>query len=136
MSKSVLAAAVLTWLALGTAAAAQAQEGVRLLGTVPADVVTIAEYYQQDVYDTALQKIGSVADLLVDKEGLIHVAIVSVGGFLGLKSKHVAVPFNGLQRQLVENKPRVVLDTTQLALKRAPAFKYDRKLQRWERVED
>jgi len=44
-----------------------------------------------DVIGDDKQKIGDVTDLLFDKNGKIEAYIVSVGGFLGIGSKHVAL---------------------------------------------
>jgi len=50
-----------------------------------------------DVVGTDNQKIGDVTDILFDKNGKIEAYIVSVGGFLGLGSKHVAFPPSSFQ---------------------------------------
>jgi len=39
------------------------------------------------------KKIGSIADVLVDHDGNAQVIVISVGGFLGVGAKDVAVPF-------------------------------------------
>ncbi len=44
-----------------------------------------------DVIGDDNQKIGDVTDILFDKTGKIEAFIVSVGGFLGIGSKHVAL---------------------------------------------
>ena len=44
-----------------------------------------------DVLGADNQKIGDVSDILFDKSGTVDAIIVSVGGFLGLGSKHVAI---------------------------------------------
>jgi hypothetical protein len=133
MNKLVFIAAML---AAAGQAPAQESADVRLLGVLPGDTTSVTTYYGQNVYDPTDQKLGDVADLLVDKDGLIPVTIISVGGFLGLTSKFVAIPFNGLQVKEKEHKPYLVLETTKKALKEAPAFRYNRSTRLWERVED
>jgi len=44
-----------------------------------------------DVVGTDNAKIGDVTDILFDKSGKIEAYVVSVGGFLGMGSKHVAL---------------------------------------------
>lgn len=44
-----------------------------------------------DVLGADNQKIGDISDILFDKSGKVDAIIVSVGGFLGLGSKHVAI---------------------------------------------
>jgi sporulation protein YlmC with PRC-barrel domain len=47
-----------------------------------------------NVYNQEGQSIGSVDDLLLDKDGKVNQAVLSVGGFLGIGGKLVAVPFD------------------------------------------
>jgi hypothetical protein len=49
-------------------------------------------------------------------------AILSVGGFLGMGTKYVVVPFNSLQMQ---DKKVVLPGATKEALKALPEFKYN-----------
>jgi hypothetical protein len=48
------------------------------------------------VYDDQDQKIGSVDDLVIGNDKTLN-AVISVGGFLGIGSKMVEVPFDKLQ---------------------------------------
>jgi sporulation protein YlmC with PRC-barrel domain len=50
------------------------------------------------VYSEQNERIGSVDDLVMTENDKITVAVISVGGFLGLGSKLVAVPFEQLKR--------------------------------------
>ena len=47
-----------------------------------------------NVYNDNNQNVGSINDLLMDKSGNIKTAVLSVGGFLGVGSHFVAVPFD------------------------------------------
>jgi sporulation protein YlmC with PRC-barrel domain len=47
-----------------------------------------------NVYNNDNQSIGSINDLLMDKSGNIKAAVISVGGFLGVGSHLVAVPYD------------------------------------------
>jgi sporulation protein YlmC with PRC-barrel domain len=118
-------------LLLPEGAVAQTPEISPLLRTVPADANTVADFYRQSVYNQANDRIGRVEDLLVDKDGMTRVAILSVGGFLGLASKYVAVPFTALQLQLRERQPYLILEVSQTALRRAPGFKWDSAIRQW-----
>jgi sporulation protein YlmC with PRC-barrel domain len=42
-------------------------------------------------------KIGSVDDILLDRNGSIKALVIGVGGFLGIGAKDVAVPFKQFQ---------------------------------------
>ncbi|WP_027519676.1 PRC-barrel domain-containing protein [Bradyrhizobium sp. WSM1417] len=49
------------------------------------------------VYNDANENIGSINDLLMDKSGNIKIAVIGVGGFLGLGEHLVAVPYEKLK---------------------------------------
>jgi sporulation protein YlmC with PRC-barrel domain len=49
------------------------------------------------VYNDRDERIGTVDDLIVGQDGRISEAVLSVGGFLGLGVKLVAVPYNQLR---------------------------------------
>jgi len=50
-----------------------------------------------NVYGPDLKKVGSIKDILVDHDGNAQVIVVGVGGFLGIGSKDVGVPFKAMQ---------------------------------------
>src|SRR5919202_1129579 len=41
-------------------------------------------------------RIGSIDDLLVDRDGRIRAVVIGVGGFLGIGEKNVAIPYDML----------------------------------------
>lgn len=49
------------------------------------------------VYNDANENIGSISELLMDKNGDIKIAVIGVGGFLGMGEHLVAVPFEKLK---------------------------------------
>jgi hypothetical protein len=49
------------------------------------------------VYNDNNQSIGTVDDLIVGQDGKVSTAVISVGGFLGIGSKLVGVPYNQLR---------------------------------------
>ncbi|HLH51318.1 MAG TPA: PRC-barrel domain-containing protein [Roseiarcus sp.] len=51
------------------------------------------------VYGKNQKKVGSVKDILMDHEGNAQAVVISIGGFLGIGSKDVAVPFKAMQWQ-------------------------------------
>jgi hypothetical protein len=50
-----------------------------------------------DVLGSDDQKVGDVSDILFDKSGKIEAFVVSVGGFLGMGAKDVALPPSAFQ---------------------------------------
>jgi sporulation protein YlmC with PRC-barrel domain len=49
------------------------------------------------VYNANNESIGSINDLLTDKSGNIKAVVIGVGGFLGMGSQLVAVPFDKIK---------------------------------------
>jgi sporulation protein YlmC with PRC-barrel domain len=78
------------------------------------------------VYNDHDEKVGSIDDLLIDRDGKMNV-VLSVGGFLGMGTKYVEVPYSNLtfgntQR---DSDNRVVLKgATKESLKTQPAYNY------------
>lgn len=74
-----------------------------------------------DVYNRQAEKLGDIDDIVLDpRTGQIRYAVVSVGGFLGVGDRLVAVPWKTLQ--VDRDKDRYVMDATKERLKTAPAF--------------
>jgi len=82
----------------------------------------------QPVYSSAAndaENIGEINDLVINADGSIQVAVIGVGGFLGIGEKNVAVDFNDLEFVIAaDNTERWVLGTTREALDTAPAFEW------------
>lgn len=75
-----------------------------------------------DVYNDRNQKIGEVGDFVVAPDGSVSVAILDVGGFLGLGTHQVAIPVD----QFSQVEPKIVLPgATENALKQLPEFRYN-----------
>ncbi|WP_454656878.1 PRC-barrel domain-containing protein [Bosea beijingensis] len=47
-----------------------------------------------DIYGPDDNKVGDVTEVIVDKTGKVEMVTIGVGGFLGIGSKDVAVPFD------------------------------------------
>jgi len=104
---------------------------VQLMTNVPGSALPISQFYNEDVYDAKDAKIGDVKDILVDKNGQIAAVILSVGGFLGIGEKDVAVPFNAIHVTEKNGQRYLVMDTTKEALQSAPSYTYDRSKGIW-----
>jgi hypothetical protein len=77
-----------------------------------------------DVLNDANQSIGKIDDLLVSSDGTGPFTVLSVGGFLGMGSHLVIVPYDSLK--LVDDKI-VLPGGTKDMLKMLPEFKYAAK---------
>jgi sporulation protein YlmC with PRC-barrel domain len=49
------------------------------------------------IYNDANESVGSINDLLMDKSGAVKIAVIGVGGFLGMGEHLVAVPYEKLK---------------------------------------
>jgi hypothetical protein len=81
------------------------------------------------VYNDQNEKIGSIDDLVIDNNHSMH-AILSVGGFLGMDAKLVAVPFDKLHFGNTKSSSdnRVVLPgTTKQQLTSMPDYHFTKK---------
>jgi sporulation protein YlmC with PRC-barrel domain len=81
--------------------------------------------YKANVYDPSENKIGDVSDLIIDSDGNVTAAVISVGGFLGVGQKDVEIPFKELKITMRDGKDWLTLNRTKDELKSAPA--YDKK---------
>jgi sporulation protein YlmC with PRC-barrel domain len=95
-------------------------DAIQYLATVPSDVVSVATYQRRDVFNRTGEKIGTVTDLVVDNDGRITAAIISVGSFLGLGDKEVAVPFSAVQRWQHDSLTHLMIDAERGELHAAP----------------
>ena len=97
----------------------------------PPDSWTIANYYKQAVYDSSQNKIGDVDDVLVDKAGKVTGLVIGVGGFLGMGTKDVIVPFSDVNVQKKNDKWSLSINENKDSLKAAQGFSYDRDATTW-----
>ena len=73
------------------------------------------------VLNEANETVGTIDDLIVTPTEKVPFAVLSVGGFLGMGSKYVVVPFSSLE---VQDKKMVLRGATKDSLKSLPEFKY------------
>ncbi len=66
--------------------------------------------------------IGTVEDLIVTENEKVPTAVLSVGGFLGIGTKYVAVPFSDLK--VTHDKDVMMAGATKDSLKALPEFKF------------
>ena len=78
-----------------------------------------------DVKNADDDTIGEVDDLLVTAAETVPQVIVSVGGFLGIGEKLVAIPFDALVIRSADDKDQVMYNATAEDLKALPAFQYN-----------
>lgn len=84
--------------------------------------VRVSKVVGTSVYNDQNQSIGSVDDVLMnDNDHKAATAVLSVGGFLGMGSKLVSVPFD----QLKFNNDKIVMPgATKASLEGMPEYRY------------
>ncbi|HEY9066508.1 MAG TPA: PRC-barrel domain-containing protein [Burkholderiaceae bacterium] len=73
------------------------------------------------VYNDAGDKVGRIDDLIVTPDSSVSYAIVGVGGFVGVRRHHVAIPVTLLAQRDGEF---LLPGATKEAIKAMPAFDY------------
>lgn len=66
---------------------------------------------------------GEIDDLIIDRNGKVGQIILSVGGFLGIDEKLVALPFKPLKVADLG----IVYEVTKEEIKNSPRFNYETK---------
>jgi sporulation protein YlmC with PRC-barrel domain len=103
----------------------------RAVSTIPAQNMALSDWYKQSVYDNANNKIGDINDVLIDTQQKASLAVIGVGGFLGIGEKNVAVPFDTIKRTVRDGKVYLTMDANKDALKAAQGLRYDRVTNSW-----
>lgn len=104
-----------------------AQGVPQTLTLMKVDPATLATGYRTskvvgaNVVNEAKEKVGTIDDLIVTKDGKVPYAVLSVGGFLGVDTKYVVVPASALE---VQDKQMMLAGATKDSLKALPDFTY------------
>ncbi|MGE3966925.1 MAG: PRC-barrel domain-containing protein [Dongiaceae bacterium] len=91
----------------------------------PAGAVSANDVIGIDVVNVANEKIGAVNDLLIENENQVALAVISVGGFLGVGDKLVTLPYDELQIMQTDGGPQIVAHMTKEQLEALPSFQYE-----------
>jgi hypothetical protein len=128
MTHSIRILAGTALLAASLSAPAFSQGAPQTVTLMKVDPATLATGYRTSkvvgstVVNEANETVGTIDDLIVTPTEKVPFAVLSVGGFLGMGSKYVVVPFSSLQ---VKNKQMVLPGATKDSLKALPEFKYN-----------
>jgi sporulation protein YlmC with PRC-barrel domain len=127
-----LSAAALLGCAPGRQQTAQEMGGMPVAGRIPLGVTIeqaeliapgarASRLVRADVFNEAGERVGRIDDLIVAPDGTVTVAVVDVGGFVGVGARRVAIPV----QQFAQIAPRVVLPgASRQSLAQMPEFKY------------
>lgn len=90
---------------------------------VPSNAVLASQFMGQAVYTAANENIGEINDLIMNKELDNIVAIVGVGGFLGIGERDVAIPIGDITAVKDENNAlRLTISASKEQLEALPVF--------------
>ena len=79
------------------------------------------------VYNQANENIGSIEDIILKPDGTLGTVVLSVGGFLGIGNKYVAVPFSSLKITRENDSTgnlRIVTEGSKDLLKALPDYQF------------
>ncbi len=88
----------------------------------PQQAISMEKLLGSPVVNTKGDKVGKIEDVVLDQTGK-YFAVVSVGGFLGIGDKDVAVPLNDLQ--LGQDEAYLMSAATEDQLKQMPEYDED-----------
>jgi hypothetical protein len=120
MAGAAVIAAVLTGPAFS-------QGAPQTLSVMKVDPTSLATGYRTSkvvgstVVNEANETVGTIDDLIVTPGDKVPFAVLSVGGFLGIGTKYVVVPYSSL---VVHDKQMMLPGATKESLKSLPEFKY------------
>src|SRR3984957_124710 len=127
MTRSIRILAGASLLAASLSGPAFSQGTPQTITLMKVDPATLATGYRTSkvvgstVVNEANETVGTIDDLIVTPGGQAPYAVLSVGGFLGMGTKYVVVPFTSLK---VVDKKMMLPGGTKDALKTLPDFKY------------
>jgi PRC-barrel domain len=128
MTRSItllVGAAILAASVPGPAFSQGAPQTVTLMKVDPTTLATgyrTSKVVGSTVVNEANETVGTIDDLIVTPSEKVPFAVLSVGGFLGMGTKYVVVPFSSLQ---VKDKRMLLPGATKDSLKALPEFKYN-----------
>jgi sporulation protein YlmC with PRC-barrel domain len=91
--------------------------------TIMPDQIRASKMISANVYDVQNRDIGSVEDLVLDRDGKVAAVVLQVGSFLGLGGKYVAVNLSDIKT----DNNRLTLDRTKEQLQQMAAYDLENK---------
>jgi len=89
--------------------------------TIQPDQIRAEKMVGSTVYDRQNRNIGSVKDLILDKDGKVAAVIVDVGSILGMGGKYVAIDWGDIKT----DNNRLTLDRTKEQLQQMAEYRLE-----------
>jgi hypothetical protein len=127
MTRSITLLTGAAFLAAAMSGPTFSQGAPQTMSLMKVDPQTLASGYRTSkvvgstVVNEANETVGTVDDLIVTPTDKVPFAVLSVGGFLGMGTKYVVVPYTALE---VNDKRMMLRGATKESLKNLPEFKY------------
>lgn len=121
---SLAAAATIATALSGPALSQGTPQTLSVMKVDPQSVATgyrTSKVVGSSVVNEAGESVGTIDDLIVTPNEKVPFAVLSVGGFLGIGTKYVVVPYSALE---VNDKRMMLRGATKESLKSLPEFKY------------
>lgn len=93
--------------------------------SVPANGMRVTNLTDAELKTTGDEEVGSVKDVIIDQDGQVVAVVVSVGGFLGMGEKDVAIGWDQIQKADSPDSDEQTLrvDLSRESLRSAPEYK-------------
>ena len=91
--------------------------------SIQTDEIRASKMIGSAVYDVQNRKIGSVADVVLNKDGKVDAVVIDVGSFLGMGGKDVAV----LPSDIKTDNNRLTLDRTKEQLQQMANYNLENR---------
>lgn len=127
MTRSITLLACAAALAAVMSGPVRSQGAPQTLSLMKVDPQSLATGYRTSkvvgstVVNETNETVGTIDDLIVTPGEKVPFAVLSVGGFLGMGTKYVVVPYSSL---VAHDKRMVLPGATKESLKSLPEFKY------------
>jgi sporulation protein YlmC with PRC-barrel domain len=91
--------------------------------TIQADQIRASKMLGNSVYDEQNRKIGSVKDLILNKDGTVADVVIDVGSTLGMGGKYVAIRMSDIKT----DNNRLTLDRTKEQLQQMAEYRLENR---------
>lgn len=92
------------------------------MASSPANAMQMSTLIGAEVKTASDENVGSVSDLIIDKNGQVVAIVVGVGGFLGMGEKDVAIGWGHVTKSDTGDEQELQVDVTREDLRSAPEF--------------
>lgn len=98
------------------------QQQQAFMDSVPPQGMRASDLMDSEVKTTGDEDVGSVSELIIDKDGKVVAAVVGVSGFLGIGEKDVAISWDSIKMSGQADEQDLRIDMTRDELEAAPKF--------------